>query len=102
VQERKAQLNQGANAQPSNKLNHSRQSSAVDAVLQKLLGSSSRQDSTHQFTKGHRELLASKRSLLMIDKDRDEPLLPQNITQEKQKQIEPKEPGRSSSNNRGR
>jgi hypothetical protein len=102
VQERKAQLKKGDNAQPSNKSNHSHQSSAVDVVLQKLLGSSSREDSTHQFTKGHRELPASKRSLLMIDKDRDEPLLPQNITQEKQKQIEPKEPGRPSSNNRGR
>jgi hypothetical protein len=76
--------------------------SAVDAVLQKLLGRSAREVSTHQSASELRKLPASKRSLQTIDIDGDEHSLPQQIAQEKQKQIEQKEPSRSSSNNRGR
>lgn len=102
VRERNTQLGEGNNARSGSDLKESRQPSAVDAVLQNLLGGSPREASTNQSTSVGKELPASKRSLQMIDRDRDEPSLSRNIAQDKQKQIEQKEPGRSSNNNRGR
>jgi Relaxase/Mobilisation nuclease domain len=97
-----SQLGTRNDAQSSNNLKENHQPSAVDVVLQKLWGSSSCEAPTDQSTSERKELLASKRSLQMIDKDRDEPSLSRNITQEKLKRIEQKDQGRSSSNNRGR